>query len=39
MMELCKKENKLMKEYSPAQLEEKWQEAKNIILNRSDCPL
>lgn len=39
MMELCKKENKLMKEYSPAQLEDKWQEAKNIILNRSDCPL
>jgi tetrapyrrole methylase family protein/MazG family protein len=39
MMELCKKENKLMKEYSPAQLEDKWKEAKNIILNRSDCPL
>lgn len=39
MMQLCKKENKLMKEYAPSELEAKWQEAKNIILNRSDRPL
>jgi tetrapyrrole methylase family protein/MazG family protein len=39
MMELCKKENKLMKEYSPAQLEDKWREAKNIILSKMSSPL
>jgi tetrapyrrole methylase family protein/MazG family protein len=32
MMDLCKAEKKSMKEYSPSELEDKWQEAKDIIL-------
>lgn len=31
MQELCKKESKQMSDYSPAELEDKWQEAKGII--------
>jgi tetrapyrrole methylase family protein / MazG family protein len=35
MQELCKKESKAMSDYSPEELEAKWQEAKGIILNQS----
>lgn len=35
MQELCKKENKKMRDYQPHELEDKWQEAKKIILNKT----
>ena len=35
MMQLCQEEAKQMNEYSPAELEQKWQDAKQIILKSS----
>jgi tetrapyrrole methylase family protein/MazG family protein len=35
MMQLCQEEAKQMNQYSPAELEQKWQDAKQIILKSS----